>query len=128
MVQPVGLTVELPSTAHGPTPARTWTGRNPGLTLLGAPRDPRRRPETVLCLSALLAHCIILELLKITPFPSSPLVSRCKIGFAPGPASLCLYTYLSLSTYIYIVFFKFTKLNQSRNTARRYIYSLFKIH
>ena len=31
MVQPVGLTVELPSTTHSPTPARTWTGRTPGL-------------------------------------------------------------------------------------------------
>ena len=43
VVQPVGLTVELPSPTHGPTPVRTWTGRNPGMTLLGAPQDPRRR-------------------------------------------------------------------------------------
>ena len=43
VVQPVGLTVELPSATHGPTPARTWTGRHPGLTLLGAPQGLRRR-------------------------------------------------------------------------------------
>ena len=42
-VQPVGLTVELPSATHGPTPARTWTGRHPGRTLLGAPQGLRRR-------------------------------------------------------------------------------------
>ena len=43
VVKPVGLTVELPSATHGPTPARTWTGRHPGLTLLGAPQGLRRR-------------------------------------------------------------------------------------
>ena len=43
VVQPVGLIVELPSTTHGPTPARTWTGRTPGRTLLGAPQSLRRR-------------------------------------------------------------------------------------
>ena len=42
-VQPVGLTVELPSATHSPTPARTWTGRHPGRTLLGAPQGLRRR-------------------------------------------------------------------------------------
>ena len=43
VVQPVGLTVELPSTTHSPMPARTWIGRNPGRTLLGAPQGLRRR-------------------------------------------------------------------------------------
>ena len=37
------LTVALLSTTHGPTPARTWTGRHPGLTLLGASQGLRRR-------------------------------------------------------------------------------------
>ena len=43
VVQPVGLTVELSSTTHGPTPAKTWTGRSPGRTLLNAPQGLRRR-------------------------------------------------------------------------------------
>ena len=42
VVQSVGLIVELLST-HNPTPARTWIERDPGLTLLGAPQDLRRR-------------------------------------------------------------------------------------
>ena len=46
VVQPVGLTVELPSATHGPTPARTWTGRHPGRTLLGSPQGLRRRHST----------------------------------------------------------------------------------
>ena len=43
VVQADGLTVELLSTTHGLTFARTWTGRNPGLTLHGAPQGLRRR-------------------------------------------------------------------------------------
>ena len=43
VVQPIGLTVELPSTTHGPSSSRTWTGRAPGRTLLGTPQGLRRR-------------------------------------------------------------------------------------
>ena len=43
VVQPIGLTVELPSTTHGPSSSRTWIGRTPGRTLLGAPLGLRRR-------------------------------------------------------------------------------------
>ena len=34
LVQSVGLTFKLLSTTHSPTPAKTWTGRTPRLTLL----------------------------------------------------------------------------------------------
>ena len=68
VVQPVGLTVELPSTTHGPTPARTWTGRNPGRTLLGAPPGSTEvMLETARCLIALLVYYIILDFPKVTP-------------------------------------------------------------
>ena len=43
VVQSIGLIVELPSRTHGPTPARTWTGRIPRLTLLGASQEFQRR-------------------------------------------------------------------------------------
>ena len=43
VVQPIGLTVELPSTTHSPSSSRTWIGRIPGRTLLGAPQGLRRR-------------------------------------------------------------------------------------
>ena len=43
VVQPIGLTVELPSTAHGPSSSRTWIGRTLGRTLFGTPQGLRRR-------------------------------------------------------------------------------------
>ena len=60
MAQPVGLFVELPSTTHGLTPARTWTGRLPGLTLLGHLGSTEATHGTVVCLFALLDHYLIL--------------------------------------------------------------------
>ena len=59
MVQPVGLTVELPSTTHGLAPVRTWTGRLPVLTLLGHPGSTETTHGTVVCLIALLDHYLI---------------------------------------------------------------------
>ena len=59
MVQPVGLTDELPSTTHGLAPARTWTGGLPGLTLLGHPGSTETTHGTVTCLIALLGHHLI---------------------------------------------------------------------
>ena len=56
VVQPVGLTVELPSTTHGLAPARTWTGRLPGLPLLDHPGFPETIHGTVFCLIASLEH------------------------------------------------------------------------
>ena len=43
VVQPLGLTVELPLTTHGPSSSRTWIGGPPGRTLLGTPQGLRRR-------------------------------------------------------------------------------------
>ena len=59
MVQPVGLTVELPSTTHGLTPARTWAGGLPVLTLLGHPGSTETTHWTVACLTALIDHHLI---------------------------------------------------------------------
>ena len=74
-----------PSATHGPTPARTWIGRHPGRTLLGAPQGlRRRRPRRH---SAWLHHQFSSSYYH---FPSSSLVSRCWAGFAPGPASRCV--------------------------------------
>ena len=59
MVQSVGLTIELPSTTHGLTPTKTWTGRHPGLTLLGHPGSTETTLGTVICLTALVDHYLI---------------------------------------------------------------------
>ena len=69
MVQPVGLTVGLPSTTHGLVSARTWTGRLPGLTLLGHLGSPETTPGTVVCLIALLDHYLIVVRPRIPPLP-----------------------------------------------------------
>ena len=57
--QPVGLIVEPPSTTHGLAPARTWTGRIPGLTLLDYPGLLETIHGTVSCLTASLDHHLI---------------------------------------------------------------------
>ena len=59
VVQPAGLTVELPLKTHGLAPVRTWTGRLPGLTLLGHPGSSETTHGTVVCLIALLDHYLI---------------------------------------------------------------------
>ena len=43
VVWSVVLTVKLPLTTQGPTPSRTWAWRFPGLTLLSASQDLRKR-------------------------------------------------------------------------------------
>ena len=66
MVQPVGLTVELSSMTHGLAPARTWTGRRPGLTLLDHPGLPDAIHGTVFCLIASLDHYLIVGHLRFS--------------------------------------------------------------
>ena len=56
VIQPVGLTVKLPLTTHGLTPARTWTGGLPGLTPLGHPGPTDTTHGTVVRLTALVDH------------------------------------------------------------------------
>ena len=82
VVQPVGLTVELPSTTHGLASARTWTGRLPGLTLLGHPGSPETTPGTIVYLIALLDHNLIVVRPRIPPpclslIPHSAVCDRC---------------------------------------------------
>ena len=58
--QSVVLTVELFSTIHGSTLARTWIGRNPRPTLLGHPRisgDDDRDGLLLVGISRSLHHC-----------------------------------------------------------------------
>ena len=58
MVQPVGLFVELTSTTHGLTSARTWTGGLPGLMLLGHPGSVETTQGSMLdCIIRSLSHC-----------------------------------------------------------------------